>query len=248
MAESIATIKARLLVNALKPRYPLNIAWLASQILGKSVVIDEHDFPMNVCAIIIDRPEYETIHIGVNRNRTSASQRFGTAHELAHPYLGHQGDISFIEEEEDPVLHAEADAFATEVLTPKHRILSLAGKCQEPLPLIRQIQRGHNVSLEMSCRRLIELEIFCGAFVCFNKSQPLFAYNSTGFNLEIERINNLPKIQRGCLISLQETINGIPVTCYFQRFKSGNFLAVWVEDNPASLYRKLLDKWMEGIK
>lgn len=244
---SIATIKARLLVNALKPRYPLDVTWLASQILGKPVVIDEQDFPANICAMILDKPEYERVHIGVNRNRTCASQRFSIVHELGHIYLGHQGDISFIEDEEDPVLHAEADAFATEVLMPKYRILSLASKYLEPLPLIHQILLSHNVSLEATCRRLIELEIYRGAFVCFNESKPFFAYNTPGFNLDIERINSLPKLSRGGLISMQETVDGVPVICYFKRFKSGNFLATWIEDNPTALYQKLMDKWLTGV-
>ena len=246
VTESIATIKARLLVNTLKPRYPLDIAWLASQILGKPVVIDERDFPMNICAIILDKPEYETIHIGVNRNRPRASQRFSIVHELAHHYLEHQGNISFIEEEEDPVLRAEADAFSVEMLMPKHRILSLASKYHEPFSLIHQILRSHNVSLEATCRRIIELEIYRGAFVCFNESKPFFAYNTPGFHLDIDRINSLPRLNRGGLVSMQETVQGVPVVCYFKRFISGNFLATWVEDNPASLYQNLLNKWLMG--
>lgn len=242
LTESNATIEARLLVNALKPKYPLDIAWLASQILGKPVVIDEHDFPINICAIILDKPEYTSIHIGVNRNRPRTSQRFGVVHELAHPYLGHHGNISFIEEEEDPVLHSEADDFATELLTPKHRMLPLACKYQKPMALIHQILRGYDVSLEMTCRRLLELEIFRGVFACFNESQPLFAYNTPGFKLRIEQFRSLPKIERGCLISRKETIEGIPVSCYIQRYKSGNFLVTWVEEKPIPipLFEKLL--------
>lgn len=247
MAESIASIKARLLVNALNPRYPLNVTWLASKILGKPVVIDEQDFPINICALIVNKPEYETVHIGVNRNRTRASQRFSIVHELAHPYLGHKGNISYIEEEEDPVLRTEADAFATEILMPKYRILSLAGKYQKPLPLLRQILLRHDVSLEAACRRLIELEIYRGAFICFNDSQPLFAYNTPGFNIGIEKIFTLPKIEKNSITSKQEIVNETPVTCYLQRFRSGKFLAVWVEENPNSLYQTALYELLEGI-
>jgi len=190
--------------------------------------------------------------VGVNRNRTRASQRFAAVHELAHPYLGHHGDISFVEEEEDPVLHTEADNFATEMLTPKDRIISLAYKHRDPIPLLYQIMRVHDVSLEMACRRMIELEIYRGAFVCFSELQPFFAYNSKGFSLEAEIIYDLPKIERGCLIAKHETIKGVAVTCYIQRFRqSGKFLAAWVEDstaNPESLYEKLLDKWFGNKK
>jgi Zn-dependent peptidase ImmA (M78 family) len=237
LAESNATLKARLLVNALKPKYPLDIAWLASQILGKPIIIDEQDFPVNICAMIVDKPEYMSVHICVNSNRPVTSQRFSVAHELAHLYLGHQGDISFIEGEEDPLLHAEADDFAAEVLAPKNMILSLANKYYEPMDMIHQILRGYKVSLEMTCRRLIELEIYRGAFACFNESQPLFAYNTPGFKLNIEQINSLPKIERGCLISQNETINGIPIKCYIKRFKSGNLLMTWIEEKPVSLYQ-----------
>jgi hypothetical protein len=103
---------------------------------------------------------------------------------------------------------------------PKYRILSLTGKYRESLPLIYQILFSHDVSLEATYRRLIELEIYHGAFICFNESKPLFAYNTPGFNLNIERINSLPKLRRGNLMS----IHGIPVICYYKRFKSGNFL------------------------
>ncbi len=233
MTESAATIEARLLVNAIKPKYPLDISWLASHVLGKPVIIDEQDFPISICAMIVDKPFYSSVHICVNSNRPLASQRFGIAHELAHIYLGHQGNISFIEEEEDPVLHSEADDFATEVLAPKHRVLSLACKYKDPMDMINQILRGYRVSLEMTCRRLLELEIYNGAFIFFNESQSLFTYNSPGFKVN-KQIHSLPKMERGCLISQKETIDGIPVKYYIRRFKSGNFLITWIEEKSNS--------------
>ncbi|MBE3588134.1 MAG: ImmA/IrrE family metallo-endopeptidase [Thermoanaerobacteraceae bacterium] len=244
MAESIAALKARMLVNALNPSYPLDVVWLASKILGKPVIIDQRDFPSNICAMIVDRPDFTQAHIGVNRNRTRASQRFGIVHELAHPYLEHRGNISFIEDEEDPVFHAEADDFATEMLAPKYRIFSLADRYREPLTLVRQIMRHHDVSLQMACRRVIELGIYQGAFLCFSESQVFFAYNSQGFSIDIDQVKSLPRLEKGCLISRQELVCGTSVTSYLQRFKSGNFLAAWIEDNPVTLYKNLVDKWL----
>ncbi|WP_165792104.1 ImmA/IrrE family metallo-endopeptidase [Desulfocucumis palustris] len=248
MTESNATIEARLLVNALKPKYPLDIAWLSSQVLGKPVIIDERDFPINVCAMILDKPVYTSVHICVNSNRPLTSRRFAVAHELAHIYLGHQGDISIIEEEEDPFLHTEADNFATEILAPKNRMLALAQKYREPMDLIHYILRGYKVSLEMACRRLVELEVYKGAFMCFSESQPLFAYNTPGVNLNIEKINSIPVIKRGCLICQKETIDGVPARCYIRRFKSGNFLIAWIEEKPETLYKLLSHHRMKTQK
>lgn len=246
LSESNATIEARLLVNSLKPKYPLDVVSLATQILKKPAEIHKRDFPVNICAVIYDKPEYETIYIGVNSNRPIASQRFSVVHELGHRYLDHKGDICYIEDEEDPVLHAEADDFAAEVLVPKSRISSLAKKYQEPMSLIRQILIGHNVSLEVACRRLIDLGTYNGAFVCFDESETFFTYNTSGFILEMNQIKSLPTIKRGCIISQRETINGLPVTCYLQRFKtSGKLLAAVIEedsviDKKSSFYKKLI--------
>lgn len=238
MTESNATIEARLLVNALKPQYPLDVIWLARQILGKPVVLDKQDFPMNICAMILDKPEYTSVHICVNLNRPRTSQRFSIVHELAHPYLGHQGDISFIENEEDPLLHAEADAFSTEMLAPKHSILTLANKYHEPMVLIHQILRGFNVSLEMTCRRLLELEIYNGVFACFNENESYFTYITPGFEFKSEQINSIPKIKPGQLITQKETLRGVPVNYYIKRFETGNYLVALAEEKPAYFVEK----------
>ncbi|SFH22210.1 Zn-dependent peptidase ImmA, M78 family [Desulfotomaculum arcticum] len=238
MTESNATIEARLLVNALKPKYPLEVTWLANQILDKPVILDEQDFPMNICAMILDKPIYTSVHICVNLNRPHTSRRFGVIHELAHLYLGHKGNISFIEEEEDPVLHTEADDFSTEMLTPKHSILMLAHRYHEPMVLIHKILRGYDVSLEMTCRRILELEIFNGTFTCFNENDTFFSYSTHGFELNTENINYIPKINKGCLITRKETIHGVPVNCYIKRFISGNFLIALVEESPKPFIEK----------
>lgn|GEM_PF-4448196 len=246
MTESNAAIEARLLVNALKPRYPLDVIWFAKQILGKPVVLDEQDFPINICAMILDKPEYTSVHICVNLNRPHTSRRFGIVHELAHLYLGHQGDISFIENEEDPLLHAEADAFSTEMLTPKHSILTLAHRYHEPMVLIHQILRGFNVSLEMTCRRLLELKIYNGAFACFNENESFFSYNTPGFEFK-EQINSIPKIKRGRLLARKETLRGVPVNYYIKRFESGNYLLALAEEKPTFFVEKrplfILSEW-----
>lgn len=238
MTESTAVIEARLLVNALKPKYPLDVLWLANQILDKPVVLDQQYFPNNICAMILDKPEYTQVHIAVNLNRTYTSRRFGVVHELAHLYLGHQGDISFIDEEEDPVFHAEADEFSTEMLVPKHNLLTLAQKYNEPLALIHKILHGYNVSLEMTCRRLLELEIYNGTFSCFNENNTFFTYTTSGFELNTQQINHIPKIDRGCLVTSRETIKGVPVTFYIKRFVSGNFFAALVEEKPKPFVEK----------
>lgn len=236
LTESNATIEARLLVNALRPRYPLDVVWLAGEILGKPVELDQEYFPDNICALILDKPEYPSVHICTNLNRPYTSRRFSIVHELAHIYLGHTGDISFIESEEDPVLHTEADGFATETLTPKHRILTLAHKYREPLAMIHQVLRGYDVSLEMTCRRLVELGIYNGTFSCCNENETFFTYNSPGFAINIETIDLIPKIKRGCLVTRKETIRGMPVNCYFKRFQSGNFLIVFIEQETVTSF------------
>ncbi len=239
MTESNATIEAKLLVNALRPKYPFNVIWLANQILDfKPVVLDEEDFPMDICAMILDKPEYTSVHVCVNSNRPLTSQRFGVVHELAHVYLCHQGDISFIENEEDPILHAEADAFSTEMLKPKHNILTLANKYHNPMVLIPKILRAYNVSLEMTCRRLLELEIYNGTFTCFNENDSFFTYSTLGFEINTQQISYIPKIDRGCLVTSKNTIQGVPVNCYIKRFKTGNFLVALVEEKPKLFIKK----------
>lgn len=245
MSESNATIEARLLINSLKPQYPLDIAWLSSQILKKPAEIHKRNFPINICAVIYDKPEYETIYIGVNSNRPVASQRFSVVHELGHRYLDHKGDISYIEDEEDPVLHAEADDFAAESLTPKNRLFTLAEKYRKPMPLILHIQRSHNVSLEVSCRRLIDLGIYNGAFVCFDEKEIFFTYYTQGFNIEMDQIKSMPQIERGGLVEQRESMNGMPVAYYLQRFKtSGKLFAAVIEEgkstNMKNFFRKKL--------
>lgn len=103
------------------------------------------------------------------------------------------------------------------MLTPKHSILTLANKYHEPMVLIHQILRGYDVSLEMTCRRLLELEIYNGAFACFSENESFFTYNTPGFEFKTEQINSIPKIKRGRLITRRETLRGVPVNCYIKR-------------------------------
>ncbi|MTI83290.1 MAG: hypothetical protein FH756_05155 [Firmicutes bacterium] len=80
--ESIATIKARLLVKNLNPAYPLNIKWFVAEVLDKPVEIHQTELDPRCSALVIDKPHYDFIHIGVNKYHPRTRQRFATLHEI----------------------------------------------------------------------------------------------------------------------------------------------------------------------
>lgn len=255
MPDSIASIKARLLINRLNPRYPIDVEWFASQILNKPVTIHEVDLDNQCSAVIYDKTYYDYIHIGVNKNHPKRKQRFGCFHELAHIYLEHKGNISFIDGEEDPVLRKEADDFAAESLMPKHRILSLAANSKEPLWLVRQIFQLYTVSNEAASRRIFDLDIHRGAVMIFNHRRLFCNHKSNGFNYDIDVIDSILKYECSnlhCGKAIQKELHFYKthIILHLYRFYSGNFLAFLIEakDASVSFHYQHLNNFSNGLQ
>lgn len=250
--DSIATIKARLLIKSLNPKYPLNISWFASQILGKPVkIIKVTDIDNEFCAAIRDKPDYEYVYILVNKNHSPQRQRFSIVHELAHVYLEHKGDLSFIEDREDPVLRKEADEFATESLMPNNRIIRLAECTQGPLQLVRNIKHYHDVSNEAACRRILELDIYRGAFALFEIPLNIFfLYKTQDFmlNTDLTRkiiLKETQEVNKGKLTQRDIIVDGERMIFSIYRFYTGRFLIAYVKDNARQLHSVLPGHWFE---
>ena len=250
MAESIAVIKARLLVKNLAPRYPINILWFANQVLHKPSIIHLRELNPNCNAVIIDKPCYDHIHIGVNINHPDNKQRFSIIHEIAHIYCEHKGNISFIDSEEDPVLRKEADGFATEILMPKYHILTLSSRINNPLNLAREIYNNFDVSYETACRRILELYIYRGAFFMFSDRKYFYKYATPGYSYDVNVLrkiffNTCPTMRCGEKWTQNISMFGESNTLFLQRLRSGTYLAFLIKEksNPLQSYNKPINNY-----
>lgn len=248
MAESIAIIKARLLVKNITPRYPIDIHWFANQVLHKPSIIHAREMNINCNAVIIDKPYYDHIHIGVNINHPKNKQRFSIAHEIAHIYCEHKGNISFIDSEEDPVLRKEADGFATEILMPKYHVLTLSTKSNNPLNLAKAIYSSFEVSYEAACRRIIELDIYQGAFFMFSSKKYFCKYATPNYSVDVNILRKhfsemCPTMTCGEKWTRNISMLGEPNILFLQRFHSGTYLAFLVKEerDPVQFYNMLIN-------
>ncbi|MEW5952137.1 MAG: ImmA/IrrE family metallo-endopeptidase [Bacillota bacterium] len=254
MIESLAVIKAKLLVKSLVPQYPIDIQWLTDQVLHKPSIIHECDMDKGCSAVIVDKPHYAKIHIGVNNQHPKHKQRFGIVHEIAHIYCEHKGNISFIDEEEDPVLRREADSFATEVLMPTYYVLSLSPTNDNPLKLAWALYSRFKVSYEAACRRILELGIYQGLFAMFNRREYFCMHRSPGFSFNNEQLKKYldvmtPQMEHGEKWAQEVKMHGSSYILYIQRFNTGNYLAFLVaaERNRTHFYNFVL-KCIAGIR
>lgn len=187
-----AIIKARLLLKNLNPSYPLDLEWLASQLeTDKPIIIHEkNSLPNEVSAALYSPHWFDNHHILVNGNHPITKQRFSTMHELSHLYLEHKGHFRLYSEteiyhQEDPLERLEADTFAAEVLMPYDSLKIMIFKCHDIFRLLNWMYHKFFVSLEASVRRVIEVDLFKGAFVLYDKEEIKFTYSSQGFELPI---------------------------------------------------------------
>ena len=186
--DSIGAIKARFLVENIRPRYPIDLEWFSQQPelgLDKPVEIKPCDrLPKEVVATLVPHPVLRCDYIIYNPIHIKERIRFGIGHELAHLYLGHEGYS--VGEDEDPVIRAEADDFSSEVLMPYFHIRAAASKLLHlnPLDLVRRLKskKMFFTSTEACCRRLLEVGIVKGAYLLYDHKQVYYVYKSDGFN------------------------------------------------------------------
>jgi Zn-dependent peptidase ImmA (M78 family) len=150
MHKSIAAARARLLVKNLQPSYPLDIQWLLGQISDKPVRVFNRDLPHEVSGLIHTRDSFEHVYILLNQNHSFTRRRFSLAHEASHMYLHMDAPIMlhFSSQDEDPIIKAEADTFAAEVLMPIFGMFELVNRCRNIYSLIQTAMTTYAVSLE----------------------------------------------------------------------------------------------------
>lgn len=129
--------------------------------LGFTII--PHDFPEDTSGVIFI--EGKTKSIGVNKNHSLNRQRFTAAHEFGHYLNGHQhydGEGKIFEDKEFDYLNPqhrqekEADAFAAELLMPKHFLEKDLAKYRLDLPKLTGI---YQVSEQAMWIRLTSLRL-----------------------------------------------------------------------------------------
>lgn len=186
--DSIGAIKARFLVENIRPKYPIDLEWFSQQPelgLDKPVKITPCDkLPREVIATLVPHPALQQHYILYNPAHIIERIRFGVGHELAHLYLGHEGQA--VGDDEDPVIKAEADDFSSELLMPYFHIRATASRLLHlnPLDLVRKL-RSRKVfftSMEACCRRLLAVGVVKGAYFLYDYKQVYYVYKSEGFH------------------------------------------------------------------
>lgn len=245
-----AIVKARLLLKYLNPSYPLNIKWLASQLeLDKPVVIHEKkSLPNEVSAALYSPPWFDNHHILVNGNHIVTKQRFGTMHELSHLYLGHKGHFRLYSEtesyhQEDPLERLEADAFAAEILMPYDSLKIMIFKSRDIFRLLNWMYQKFFVSLEASVRRIVDVNLFEGTFVLYDREDLKFAYATPGFDLPIpwedvfKMCDKLKKGEKKLLCIDQVDIQTI-------HYRTGKKMAICTESRK-NARQKITEEWVK---
>lgn len=136
---------------------PIDVNRIA-EALGFQVM--PHPFPEKLKGMV--QIEGDTKVIGVNSNYSEAAQRFTVGHELGHYLCGHEHiENTFIDDERrfyEPYFHTEkeADAFAGELLMPKHM---LEKDLNEHGPDIAWLKERYQVSEQALWIRLTSLRL-----------------------------------------------------------------------------------------
>ncbi len=129
--------------------------------LGFTII--PHDFPEDTSGVIFI--EGNTKSIGVNKNHSPKRQRFTAAHEFGHYLNGHQHydeEGKMFEDKEFDYLNPqhrqekEADAFAAELLMPKHFLEKDLAKYGLDLPKLIEF---YKVSEQAMWIRLTSLRV-----------------------------------------------------------------------------------------
>lgn len=237
--DSIGALKARSLIEKIKPRYPLDLEWFSQQPelgLDKPVkILSCNKLPDEVTATLVPHPDLRYYYILHNPIYNDERIRFGIAHELAHLYLGHDGYS--IGDDEDPDIKAEADDFATEILMPRFQVRIAAAKLFKlnPLKLVHKLRSKKYfwVSMEATCRRLLEIGIVKGAYILYDRQNLYFAYNYNGFKLGfpakkvlLDTYLNLEKKETS--ITTHSNPMGRIINFYAQKFSNGKVFGAFV--------------------
>lgn len=260
MGESIGAFKARWLVENIRPIYPLNLIHFSRRPelgLDKPVSIVPCDkLPGEVNATLIRHPHLNDDFILYNSSNIIERIRFSIAHELAHLVLGHKGYS--IGDNEDQVMKKEADDFATELLLPYFKFMDIAciNKNLDPISLVMKLRdkRYFWTSLESTCRRVLELELFTGAFILYDHLRPYFAYNSIKFDpcdSFKEDINSILITIKSTLArrgTISTTVEGLYI--FARRFLSGQILAsITTKDRIGyNIYNDLQKQWQSKLR
>jgi len=186
---SPGTTKAQELITRVKPSYPLDIVWLLDKLnefkMNKQVQLVPCDYlPDSVSASLIQHPGLNYQYIIYNSAHNIERKRFSVAHEFGHLALEHKAYS--IGDDEDPAIKKEADDFATELLMPRSKFTYAAAVNfhLDPISLAMKLRdrRHFWTSLEATCRRLLDLGLFTGAFVLYDSNRRYFLYNSEDFD------------------------------------------------------------------
>jgi len=236
--ESAGTAKARELIGSLNLTYPLNVFRLLQFLnFDKQVLLfPANDLPNNVSAIIMCHPHLDHHFIAYNASHNIERIRFSIAHEIGHLVLEHK--YYSIGENEEPAVKKEADDFATEILMPSSKFINSvkANLTLDPVSLVLKLRdkRHFWVSLEATCRRMIDLGLFEGAFILYNYYGRQFFYASENFEPceeTAESVNRLLVDLKSSLrpnTSILSEANNLFISA--RKFASGQILAAITAD------------------
>jgi len=238
---SIGTIEAQRLVNRMKPSYPVDIVWFLKKLnseMDKQVqLIPCSTLPNDVSAALIQHSQFEFHYIVYNTEHTIERNRFSVAHEFGHLVLKHKSYS--VGEDESPVTKKEADDFATDLLLPRARFINAAAvnRHLDPVSLAMKLRdrRHFWVSLEAACRKILDLGLFTGTFILYDRSGRYFYYNSDDFEPNEEAAKNVNRLlvgfENGPERALSAKTDGLFI--YAKRFLSGQILAAVVTGDRA---------------
>lgn len=235
-------------VQAIHPGFPVNYehvaAYISREIVGIPIQFHFFTLPPEVTALCSYKSYYGKIHILLNKIRPRESQRFGAFHELGHLACKHRNGIRIYGDkymgEEDPLERKEADYFATYTMMPEVPVLQLATQVNHPLRLAFKMKDTFGSSVEASVRRIIEMQIYRGAYFLYDPYRLYFGYNTPDISFDDDKLKHFliseyfrlkpdDRVEREFADGTME---------YCAKYRSGQVLLALVRDN-GNVYERL---------
>lgn len=255
LEKTAGVLKARWLINYINPNYPIDLFRLLEKPeleIDRSVsIIPCDNLPIDISATIVKHPQLNYCYIMFNTNHTIGRNRFSIAHEIGHLSLNHKG--YGIGENEDPLIKKEADDFASELLLPYSKFMNVAvmNYNLDPISLAMKLRdkRHFWASLEATCRRILDIELFTGVFILYDHFRRYFTYNSKDFEPCEDTVENINRI----LLELKSVLwsrtmfstKTAGLFVFAKRFMSGQILAAVTTTDKIghNTYINFSDQW-----
>lgn len=168
--------------------FPLNlnrIALAMEKKLNIEIFMSILDLPNEVTAQL--RKGIYAALIYINKNHSSARQRFSVAHEFGHIIMGHRNGTPSPGVNESDFEYQSANNFAAALLMPAWPVLCLAKKYPDSLVfLVQKISTYFDVSIEAAARRLAGTDVLPGLIVLVDPNVGLITweYHSPSIHLD----------------------------------------------------------------